>query len=92
MKCRSLTFVAICATSFFVMLLSGCRQQKHLKARIFERKQTEDGKLLIRYQYVIDSTLFTDSVMVKNVILTNDSLNLTIDPVTSKRWIPDLKY
>ena len=73
-----------------VCLFSACRQQQQLKAKIFERKELKGNRLMIRYQYLVNQTTYTDSATVANVIIDTDSISVIIDPSNPGKSIPDI--
>ena len=68
-----------------------CRSQQSVKAKIFERKQIEENRLLIKFGYVVNEKEYIDSSIIKNVVLASDSINVIIDPANPAKAIPDFK-
>lgn len=78
---------ALTAAIFFI---TACRQQQHLKAKIFERRELSKNRLLIKYRYITGNKVHIDSASVKNTIISNDSISIIIDPSHPGKSLPDL--
>jgi hypothetical protein len=85
MKFNFLTLV------FILLVVVSCHNQKIVKAKIFERRQLEDARLLIKYRYNIGGKNYTDSAVIKNTVVSTDSINLIINPTQPGKSIPDLQ-
>ena len=81
---KSVVAVAITATLF-----AGCGQQQQVKAKIFERRDLQSNRLMIRYQYLVNDKLYIDSATVANVVINTDSIFVIIDPSHPEKAIPD---
>ena len=79
-------FHILIAAIFFV---SACSQKKQVKAKIFERKQVNKNRLIIKYRFAERNKIYIDSASVRNIIIGNDSINLIIDPANPEKSIPD---
>lgn len=66
-----------------------CRDQQQVKAKIFERKELSENRLIIKYQYTLAGQTYIDSASVKNIVIGNDSITLIIDPSNPQRSLPD---
>lgn len=66
-----------------------CRGHQEVKAKIFERKEVSENRLIIKYQYTLAGKTYIDSAAVKNIVIGNDSINLIIDPADPQRSLPD---
>ncbi len=84
MKCIILALIVI------VSLVFACRHKEQLQATIFERRELNDSSLIILFRYKIGDQRHSDSAIIKNVIISNDSINLIADPSNPGRWIADL--
>lgn len=75
---------------FTATFFTACRQQQHIKAKIFERRELSKNRLIIKYKYYTGDKVYTDSASVKNTIISNDSINIIIDPSLPGKSLPDL--
>lgn len=73
-----------------LLLVISCGKRQEVRAKIYERKELANNRLLIRYRYLVDSTSYTDSATVVNKVLPNDSINVFIDPKNPAKGLPDL--
>lgn len=73
-----------------IFFLLACHQQQKVKAKIFERKEVSKNRLIIKYKYIAGGKTYVDSASVKNIVIGNDSINLTIDPAHPQISLPDL--
>jgi hypothetical protein len=64
----------------FLILLVSCRGGENVKARIFERREIRNDKLMIKYRYVINRQSYIDSATIENRVISGDSIDVTIDP------------
>jgi hypothetical protein len=67
---------------------AGCKNQS-LRGRIFERKEVDGNKLLIKYKYQANGKESIDSITINNRKLNSDSINLVSDPANPGKAIPD---
>lgn len=74
----------------FLFLLLACKDEQKLKAKIFERKEVEDNRLMIKYKYNAKGRSFIDSATIKNIVIANDSINVIIDPANPGKASPQL--
>jgi hypothetical protein len=72
-----------------VFFLSCLHKQQQVKAKIFERKEIDNNRLLLKYKYQSGATTYIDSVTVRNFVIANDSINIIIDPDKPQRSLPD---
>lgn len=77
------------AAAFF---LSACKHKEQVKAKIFERKEVNKNRLIIKYRYVAGDRIYIDSASVRNIIIGNDSINIIIDPANPQRSLPDFTH
>ncbi len=73
------------------MLLSlflACKDRLKLKAKIFERKEVQGDKLMIKYKYVANGQFYVDSATVENKIIASDTINVTIDSSEPEKSSP----
>jgi hypothetical protein len=68
--CTSLTVLTLAA------LLFGCKANHHADAKIFERKEVEGNKLMIKYNYQVAGKPHTDSAIIKNKVLEGDTITV----------------
>lgn len=63
-------------TLFSVLFLVACDTNKQIeaKARIFERKMLENGKLMICYSFSNNNTIIRDSMVIDNLVIPQDSV------------------
>jgi hypothetical protein len=76
---------------FVVFLFSRCGNRQEVRAKVFERKEIESNRLIIKYGYQVNGKTFTDSAVIKNVVIGGDSINVIIDPDNPEKGLPDLK-
>jgi len=84
MKSHLLALIAI------IVFLSSCRHHQQLKAKIFERRELSQNRLVIKYKYLIKNKIYIDSASVKNTIIGSDSINIIVDPSLPGTSLPDL--
>ena len=75
MKIHSTFFIAI-----FLVALTSCESKQKAKAKIFERKEVEDNKLMIKYAFSVKGETITDSAVIENNVIGTDSVSVTFDP------------
>ena len=75
MKIHSIFFIAI-----FLVALTSCESKQKAKAKIFERKEVENNKLMIKYAFSAKGQIIIDSAVVENKVISTDSLSITFDP------------
>lgn len=80
---------SIFATAMIAALFAACGQQQQVKAKVFERRQLQNNRLMIRYQYEVNNKPYTDSATVVNVVINTDSIFVITDPSNPARAIPD---
>jgi hypothetical protein len=73
-----------------MFFLSACKNQQQVKAKIFERKELGQNRLVIKYKYLIDNKIYIDSASVRNTVIGNDSINIIIDVTNPAESLPDL--
>ena len=73
-----------------LFLTTSCGNHERVKANIFERREIEKDRLLIKYRYTVNGDSYTDSTIIKNVIIGNDSINVIINPSDPSKALPDL--
>jgi hypothetical protein len=74
-----------------LVFVSACNRGEQVKAKIFERRETAENSLLIRYEYMIDNKRKTDSATVENMVINDDFIILVPDPQNAGKWVPDIK-
>lgn len=67
-------FIGLCIICLFVIACNNKEQVS--KAIIIERKSSPDSLLTITYAYQVKGKLYTDSVQLKNKIITSDTVSL----------------
>jgi hypothetical protein len=70
-------------------ITAGCKRQP-LKGKIFERKEVDGQRLMIKYRYVANGKEITDSVTINNRKIDTDSIDLAPDPANPGRAVPDI--
>ncbi|MDE3253048.1 MAG: hypothetical protein KGO92_09605 [Bacteroidota bacterium] len=61
----------------FVLLFTACKELTgETRARIVQRKKMPAGKLLISYQYSVDNVRYSDSLVMQNRVLSDDSVRV----------------
>ena len=73
------------------VLTISCKRDQTINAVIFERKHLDVNKLQIKYRYMIADAHYTDSVIIDNQVLNNDSLSISFDPENPTKTFVDLK-
>lgn len=58
--------------------LFSCKTEsnKTIKAKITERKDLPDNKLMLHYSFTVNDTLLKDSIVTENKVINNDSLTV----------------
>jgi hypothetical protein len=60
--------------------LIACNSKQTATANIFERREVEENKLMIKYAFTVEGKSITDSTIIDNKILNSDSVSVTYDP------------
>lgn len=68
-----------------MLLTLSCKNQQTTKAKIFERKEVDGNKLLLKYKYNKAGKTFMDSTVVENVIIPDDTIEILIDENDNSR-------
>ena len=71
----SLTILVLLTSS-----LIACNSKQTATAKIFERREVEENKLMIKYAFNVEGRSITDSTIIDNKILNSDSVSVTYDP------------
>jgi len=71
-------------------MLVGCDSQETVRAKVFERKRIEKDRLLIKFGYLVNDKAYTDSAVIKNIVIKSDSINVIIDPSNPTKGIPQI--
>ncbi len=87
--CRMKALLPVLSLVTFLFLLVSCRGGENVKARIFERREIRNDKLMIKYRYVIKEQSYIDSAMIENRIISGDSIDVTIDPSNPRKSSPE---
>jgi hypothetical protein len=74
-----------------VLTLQSCTSRKTIDARIYERKEVPENKLMIKYEYRYKNEMHRDSAIVENTIIETDSIILVTKPENGKKAVPVLK-
>ena len=64
----------------FLFAFTGCEGKKTTKANIFERREVEENKLMIKYAFSANGTSIIDSTIIDNKVLNTDSIGVTYNP------------
>ena len=83
---KTLFTVFLC--SFFI--IASCGERQEVKAKIYERKELPNNRLLIRFHYSVNNILYANSANIANKVLPKDSINVFIDPHNPAKGLPDL--
>ncbi len=75
----------------FLSLFLACKDRQKLKAKIFERKEIQDDKLMIKYKYVANGQSYIDSATIENKVIGSDTINVTINPSEPEKGSPQLQ-
>lgn len=75
----------------FLLILISCNNQNIVDAKIFERKEQEGNRLLIKYQYTIDGSQYIDSAIIENVVLEGDSIPVKFKVDNPQKAIPQIE-
>jgi hypothetical protein len=77
-----------------VILLSflsvGCHNRHPLKGKIFERKEVDGNRLMIKYRYTTSGKENIDSVIIKNRKINSDSIDLISEPNNPGKVVPNI--
>lgn len=86
--------IAVLTAAFVITLLSCNTGSIETKAYIFERKQTDNGKLMICYAFNTGKKLIHDSLIVENFNVPQDSIAVVYqknNPTNSNLLMPGLQ-
>jgi hypothetical protein len=75
MKFSSTLFLIVFG-GFFI----GCDSKQTAAAKIFERREVEGNKLMIKYAFTAKGQSIIDSTILDNKVLNSDSISITFDP------------
>jgi hypothetical protein len=77
-----------------IILLSflavSCHNQRPLKGKIFERKEFDGNRLMIKYRYTTSGKENIDSVIIKNQKINSDSIDLILQPNNPGKVVPNI--
>lgn len=62
-----------------LILVSACKQKETVKAKIIERTIVSENEIKIRFKYQYAAKEYIDSVTIKNDVIKEDSIFVTID-------------
>lgn len=80
-------FTVVLGTFLFVV---SCGKRQEVKAKIYERKEMANNRLLIRFHYLVNNISYVDSATIVNKVLPGDSIKVIIDPEKPAKGLPDL--
>ncbi|HEX8333567.1 MAG TPA: hypothetical protein VF622_13185 [Segetibacter sp.] len=60
--------------------ITACNTKQTATANIFERREVEENKLMIKYVFTVKGESITDSAIIDNKVLNSDSVSITYDP------------
>ena len=72
------------------ILFVACKSQGIAEAKIFERKEQDGNKLLIKYNYLVEGKQYTDSAHIDNVVLKGDMISVKYETSNPAKAIPQL--
>jgi hypothetical protein len=65
----------------FVVLLTACSaKEQKVNARIMERKQAANGKLMLSYTFEHRGKIYTGIATINNQVIPNDSVEVRFQP------------
>jgi len=70
--------------------MTACTQHdnKKLKGFIYERKQVQQNKLMLKYRYKLNEKEYRNSITIANQGINSDSVDLKMDNSTDGKAIP----
>ena len=80
------TAIAFCLIVFGV----ACKSQNIVEAKIFERKEQDGNKLLIKYNYSVEGKQYTDSARIDNVVIEGDMIPVKFETSNPAKAVPQL--
>jgi hypothetical protein len=63
----------------FCTLFISCNNKQRTIAKIFERKEIDGNKLMIKYSFITDGKSITDSTIIDNKVINGDSIFISYD-------------
>ena len=73
-----------------VALAGACSAKNMTDAQIFERKETGENQLLIKYHYLVNGKKYIDSASIENIALAGDTIQVKYAPSNPSKAIPQL--
>ncbi len=73
------------------LAVTSCNQSKNVKAYVFERLHLPDSMLLIKYRFQAGHNMITDSAVIQNVPINNDSIEVQYNAKSPHKSFVDLK-
>ena len=64
---------------FILCILTACSSNRFVNARVYERREIEDNRLMIKYSYSVTGKTFLDSAAVKNKVMEGDTIRVSVD-------------
>lgn len=77
-------------TLVFVIVAVACNEKKKTMAKIFERKEISENNLMIKYAFVADKKIITDSTIIKNQPINSDSITISYDQSNPQNHTPQV--
>lgn len=62
------------------VFIAGCESKKTTNAKIFERREVEENKLMIKYAFLAGGTSIIDSSIIDNKVLNTDTVPVIYNP------------
>lgn len=74
-----------------LLFVISCNTQKEVEAKIFERKEQEGNKLLIKYRYSVSGKEYVDSATIDNINLEGDLITVNYQSSNPANAVPRVK-
>ena len=74
-----------------IVLGLACKSQNRVDAKIYERKEEEGNRLLIKYQYQVNGKDFRDSATINNIVLDSDTISIKYETDHPERTTPEVR-
>ena len=89
-RCKEIVQKIVIILLFTFPILS-CNSRESATAKIFERKHTNDNKLMIKYQFNVGNEQFLDSAIVEHTVIESDTITVSFDKNSPQNSNPELK-
>jgi hypothetical protein len=68
-----------------------CNNEEVADAKIFERKEQEGNRLMIKYNYTVDGKQYLDSAEIDNIVLEGDVIPVKYEKSNPQKAFPQLE-